>query len=359
MAAPAGRPAHDQPRTKRTKCAFAGDVDMPQAASESYEQWTQWRDHVAATFRAFLSDDTVAKKAGEYHVEPMHRGLDQAGVDVATAWAAPSAEPHEALLMMALYESHTRWKLDVVAGEWRHMNPPAQAPPQGVAPRGQDPQATDRVRAEIAVLEARLSQLRGPSIPQLSLGELQRVANTQLHYAWQRQLVKTLVIFLRTEAPQQGYGQSEVATALVDGTWAALWPTLGIKEGEFPVRQQTPQTAKAGPPGACFKCGLHGQWARECNMQQSQSSQQSQPQWPPTLVQAQAPRGRPAGGFSVHGDQTLCTAFSTGRTYDARGPPPYPCVRCNGMHWSFHPCPTGAQQPPQQQPAPQPGPPPP
>ena len=63
------------------------------------------------------------------------------------------------------------------------MRPPAQASPQGAAPRGQDPRATDQVSAAIAVLEARLSQLRGPSIPQLSLGELQRVANTQLHYA--------------------------------------------------------------------------------------------------------------------------------------------------------------------------------
>ena len=36
-------------------------------------------------------------------------------------------------------------------------------------------------------------------------------------------------------------------------------------------------------------------------------------------------------------------------------PPPYPSVRCNGMHWAFHPCPSGAQQ----QQAPQAGPPPP
>ena len=104
----AGRSAQDQPRAKRTKCAFAGDVDMPQAASESYERWSLWRDHVSATFRAFLSDDAVAKRAREYHVELMHRGLDQAGVDVATAWAAPSVEPHEALLMMGPYESHAR-----------------------------------------------------------------------------------------------------------------------------------------------------------------------------------------------------------------------------------------------------------
>ena len=128
-AAPAGRPAQDQPRAKRTSCAFAGDVDMPHTASESYGRWSLWRDHVSATFWAFLSDDAAAKKAGEYHVELMHRGLEQ-GVDVATARAAPSVEPHEALLMMGLYESHARWKLDVVAGEWRHMNPPAQAAPQ-------------------------------------------------------------------------------------------------------------------------------------------------------------------------------------------------------------------------------------
>ena len=173
---------------------------MPQAASESYERWSLWRDHVSATFQAFLSDDAAAKRAGEYHVELMHRGLNQAGVDVATAWAAPSVEPHEALLMMGLYETHARWKLNVVAGEWRHVNHPAQAPTQGAAPRGQGPQTTDPVRAEIAVLEARLAQLRGPSVPQLSLGELQRVANMQLHYAWQCQVVETLFIFLRSEA---------------------------------------------------------------------------------------------------------------------------------------------------------------
>ena len=87
------------------------------------------------------------------------------------------------------------------------------------------------------------------------------------------------MIFVRTEAPHHGYGQSEVAATLADGTWAALSPTLGLKAHEFPARQQTPQAPKAGPPGACFKCGMHGHWAHECTLQQSQSSQQSQPQW--------------------------------------------------------------------------------
>ena len=93
-AAPASRRAQEQPNAKRAKCPFAGDMDMPQAVSESYEKWAQWRDHVAATFRAFLSDEWAAKKAGECHVELMHRRLDQAGVDMTTEWAAPSAEPH-------------------------------------------------------------------------------------------------------------------------------------------------------------------------------------------------------------------------------------------------------------------------
>ena len=112
---------------------------MPQAASGSYERWSSLRGHVSATFRAFLNDDAAAKRADEYHVELMHRGLDQAGVDFATAWAAPSVEPHEALLMMGLYETHARWKLDAVAGEWRHMSLPAQAPAQGAAPPAQSP----------------------------------------------------------------------------------------------------------------------------------------------------------------------------------------------------------------------------
>ena len=55
---------------------------------------------MAATFRAFLSEDLAAKKAGEYHVELMHRRLDQAGVDMATEWAATLAEPHPALPMI-------------------------------------------------------------------------------------------------------------------------------------------------------------------------------------------------------------------------------------------------------------------
>ena len=49
-------------------------------------------------------------------------------MDIATEWAAPSSKPHEALLMMALYETHT------IAEEWCHHNPQALA--QNAVPGG-------------------------------------------------------------------------------------------------------------------------------------------------------------------------------------------------------------------------------
>ena len=94
-------------------------------------------------------------------------------------------------------------------------------------------------------------------------------------------------------------------------------------------------------------------------MKQTRSSQQSPPQWHQARIQVQAPHRRRAGAFLVQGNLTLYTAFSTGRAYDARGAPPCPCVRCNGMHWSFHRCPTWAQPHGPQEATPQPPPPPP
>ena len=57
-------PALAQPQPKRTKYAFAGNVDMPQAASTKYEGWAAWTDFTEATFRVFIGDDQVAKIAG-------------------------------------------------------------------------------------------------------------------------------------------------------------------------------------------------------------------------------------------------------------------------------------------------------
>ena len=89
---------------------------------------------------------------------------------------------------MALYEAHTQCRLDVVAGEWKRL---ATTPNVGAVPRAQpaEEQAqapADQVHAEIIALEARLSQLRGPSSPKLSMGELHKVAGSPLLYAWQK-----------------------------------------------------------------------------------------------------------------------------------------------------------------------------
>ena len=122
-AAPTDKPAQENPRAKRAKCAFAGDVDMPKRStslmSNGHSGGTTWRPPSVP-----FGDDLAAKKAGDYHVEPMNRGLDQAGVDMATESTAPSSEPREALLMMALYENHAQWRLDVIAGQWRSHGPP-------------------------------------------------------------------------------------------------------------------------------------------------------------------------------------------------------------------------------------------
>ena len=54
--------------------------------------------------------------AGWYHVWLMQCGLDQSWVDVAVQWVAPLWEPHEALLAMALYETHTAFMSTQVNG---------------------------------------------------------------------------------------------------------------------------------------------------------------------------------------------------------------------------------------------------
>ena len=132
----------------------------------------------------------------------VNRRLDHVGPDKGVQWGAPSWEAHEAVLAMALYETHAQWRLNVVAGEWKRQ---VHAPNVGATPRAQtadEPQKThtDQVHAEIAALEAHLSQLHGPSVPKLSLGEPQRVANGPLPYTWQNPLVEAFVIFSRVEA---------------------------------------------------------------------------------------------------------------------------------------------------------------
>ena len=90
------------------------------------------------------------------------------------------------------------------------------------------------------------------------------------------------------------------------------------------------QTPAPAPPGACFRCGMHGHWARDCA-----GGGQGRA---PSVASSVASLYR--GGFSTVGSQSLYTAHSTGRTYEATAPPPYPCFRCGCNHWALGgPCP--------------------
>ena len=84
-----------------------------------------------------------------------------------------------------------------------------------------------------------------------------------------------------------------------------------------PIFFWTPATSPGCPFGCCVRY-----------VQQSKASTQ-----PPIPVQV--PTSVRHGGFTQVGAQTLYTTYSTGRTYDASGPPPYPCSKCGCMHWSW------------------------
>ena len=85
-----------------------------------------------------------------------------------------------------------------------------------------------------------------------------------------------------------------------------------------------------------------------------QASQVPQAHTAPASVALPPPPPR-VGGFTQVGAQTIYTAHTTGRQYDVSGPPPYPCSRCHGNHWSWQPCPARQPNvPPQPQPKPQP-----
>jgi hypothetical protein len=71
----------------------------------------------------------------------------------------------------------------------------------------------------------------------------------------------------------------------------------------------------------------------------AQSAGGAPPQGPTQLTQPSPVKSRrPAGGVAFLSLVTLFPAFSTGRTYDALGPPLYPCSKCGQMHWSWQGC---------------------
>ena len=156
---------------------------------------------------------------------------------------------------------------------------------------------------------------------------------------------------------------SKVARAgwtLAEYVWRLWYCSVDSPAHATSGRLQVPAPTKAplrpggGPQGACFHFGLCGPWARDCDRgvpafgpQPCQApphlaAVSSPSAQGPTQLSQQVPMNIPAprwkGGFTQVGVQTLYTAFSTGRTYDASGPPPYPCSKCGLMHWPWQGC---------------------
>ena len=352
---------------KRARPAFnRDDMDLDPVKTPEYARWERWRDHAAATAYGFLDSADAGIMAAQYQERLMEDGLSVAGVDRAVEWASGGLDAPTALIYMALFERSSNLRLDVEAAAWRAVpqpSPPAREQPEE-PPRdhqSQEPKETAE-QAEIQRLEARIRELQLPKVPPLSEGELTRIASGQHPWLWQQELIQALNAWLKTEDPI-GKGN-----ALVEAVWKVVYrdcqpapthpagaaarpaPQGWYAQAQQPAPQQAQtqpstqaQTPAPAPPGACFRCGMHGHWARDCA-----SGGQGRA---PSVAGSVA--GSYRGGFSTVGSQSLYTAHSTGRTYDATGPPPpYPCFRCGRNHWAVGgPCPAPPAPPPQPFPA--------
>ena len=220
----------------------------------------------------------------------MDDGLSVAGVDRAVEWAGGGLDAPTALIYMALFERSSNLRLDVEAAAWKAVpQPSAPAREQQEEPprdrQSQEPQEPKETaeQAEIRRLEARIRELQLPKVPTLSEGELTKIASGQHPWLWQQELIQTLNTWLKTEDPV-GKGN-----ALVEAVWKVVYrdcqpapthpagaaarpaPQGWYAQAQQPAPQQAQtqpppqaQTPAPAPPGACFRCGMHGHWARDC-----------------------------------------------------------------------------------------------
>ena len=250
-------------------------------------------------------------------------------------------------------------------------------------------------KKKIADLEAELAKLRMPKIPLCSEEQLKAVSDKAMHTGMERDLVAALHMGRhqwrgrRCGKGGRGTTRGGVDNPVPDcdhtsattnhatrahGTHGSYGPPAG--DPHFP----------GGPPGTIPANGTHAPWPTRGVLQLRNVRAVVQKLFdggphPKTTHHTNAATTRSAvaaghtgatgphspsfsglspppplyGGFTQVGAQTIYTAHTTGRQYDASGPPPYPYSRCHGNHWSWQPCP--AQQPgmpPQPQPQPQP-----
>ena len=321
---------------KRARLAFnRDDMDLDPVKTPEYARWERWRDHAAPTAYGFLDSADAGIMAAQYQERLMEDGLSVAGVDRAVEWAGGGLDAPTALIYMALFERSSNLRLDVEAAAWRaapQPSPPAREQPEEPLRdhQSQEPKETAE-QAEIRRPEARIRELQLPKVPPLSEGELTKIASGQHPWLWQQELIQALNTWIKTEDPigkantlvetvwKVVYRDSQPAPTHRAGAAARPAPQGWYAQAQQPAPQQAQtqpsaqaQTPALGPPGACFRCGMHGHWARDC----ASGGQ----------VRARSVAGSVAGsyrgGFSTVGSQSLYTAHSTGRTYDATAPPP-------------------------------------
>ena len=339
---------------KRRRVVFATDAEMPSADTAPYLQWKTWRDGPSSSAVAFLSPEDCGAMAAALHARLLLDGLDLQGVDLLTRWAGPDMEMHEVLLLLAMFECVSGLVLDVTSGEWVRQGTDASS-----SASSDDPQFVGEadLQHQINECECRMQGLRGPRVPAFSHEAMTRLAGGPLPWVWQRDAVHALRRFVKTDTSKA----ARARWTLAEDVWRLLYRSADSPGPASSGRQQMPGPTKVplrpggGPPGACFRCGLYGHWARDCDRgvpafgpQLPQApphlaAESSQPTQGPTQLSQQVPVNIPApgwkGGFTQVGAQTLFTVYSTGRTYDASGPPPYPCSKCGLMHWSWQGCP--------------------
>ena len=332
------------PEPKRPRMAFEGDVDMPDAATPEYAAWAHWRNVAGSIAMSFMEAKDIGVVAANFQKRVMQQGLSVAGVDRMCRWAAPDMDQATALAHKAMYEKAEPYVLDVAARAWKRRAVQSSSGPGKHRARKQDNQQQrerpqeDPVHEEIRRLADRIRELQMPKVPPLSLGELERIQPAQIRWAWQRDVAEALKKHLTGDDPEAA------GRTMAQEMWRFLYrectpapqsqsvpgqsPQWFAQPQVQPTDPQAPhQNQQVGPPGACFRCGNFGHWARDCG------SSHPQGRW----------KQRSQGGFSMHQGQYLYSARTTGHTYDATAPLPYPCHRCGHNHWAVAgPCPVSA-----------------
>ena len=120
------------------------------------------------------------------------------------------------------------------------------------------------------MLERRIPRLRGPCAAPFTLSIVQLMGTAPLLWVWRCNMLAALI----------HYGKADAAKAHgTQSIWQVLYSSVELLRPGYAAQMQRTSVAKpsaqrnGGPPGACFRCGMYGHWARSCVAQLSTSQQ--------------------------------------------------------------------------------------